>query len=145
MMLYISNRSKFLQLSARHTFFLKKSSKLFTEQFQPLKCYLTFLFALKLMHSCVFGSIIYLWTTSAYFQSIHKWKNRWSLFKRLFTVRPREYQWPYTIKPYQLLSLSKARKTGDLPLVYRALRIRAISNWDTRGQNQCWSNLAWFH
>lgn len=128
MILYISNRSKFLQLSTRHTFFLRKSSKLFTEQFQPLKHYLTFLFALKLTHSFIFGSIIYLWTSSAYFQSIHKWKNRWSLFERLFTVRPREYQRPYTIKPYQLLSLSKTRKNGDLPLLYRALRIRAISN-----------------
>ena len=86
-----------MQFSTRHTSLLRKSTKLFTKEFNPLKYYLTF-FCFKTYAWLHFGSIIYLWTSWAYFQSIHKWKNRCILFNRQFTARSREYQWPYTIK-----------------------------------------------
>lgn len=133
-----------MQFSIRHTSLLRKSTKLFTEEFFSLKTLLDLFFCFKTYARLHFGSIIYLWTSPAYFQPIHKWKNRCSLFNRLFTARSGEYQWPYTIKLYQFF-ISEARKIGDLPLLYRAVWVRAASNWDTRGQNQCWSKLAWFH
>lgn len=67
-----------------------------------------------------FGSIISLWRPSAYFQSIHTWKNRCSLLNRQFPARSLYNE---AIVDF----ISEGRKIGDLPLAYKAACVRAAS------------------
>lgn len=122
-----------MQFSTRQTSLLRKSTKLFTKEFHPLKRLLTF-FRFKTYTRLPFRSIIYLWMSSVYFQSIHKWKNRCSLFNRQFTAKSREYQWPYTIKLYCFFFSPKQEKleTCHWHIELYELRLLPTEIWRAR-------------